>query len=215
MQPVKLLETTAIHFYNIDGLDGVFVPLLVEHIAKKYMFFEYPRTSEGIVLKNDLKFLNGRKEDRNIAKIDFYRGGLVVQEIMDTYFLDEILDDLVTDLEKNFNLKFTRSAPVSHAYVSTVEFQASPNFATTLQKISSVADLLNQMVRALGCTVDGFTLNTFSLLSDPSKTLPIAVGKFLVERRAERPFQENIFYSEAPVSTREHVMLIERLESLF
>jgi hypothetical protein len=40
----------------------------------------------------------------------------------------------------------------------------------------------------------------------------ITPGKFTIERRAEVPFSENIYFSSAPLGTSLHLELVERFE---
>lgn len=50
--------------------------------------------------------------------------------------------------------------------------------------------------------------------SDHSQTA-LKPGHFSIERRAETPFGNNIYFSQAPIDTEKHIEIVQRLDSQF
>ena len=113
------------------------------------------------------------------------------------------------------SISFKPASPVAIGYMSAVEFEASPQFTELTAKFTEVANVASEMVRSSGAWLEGFDFHGISLGCDPQKSGPIPIGRFAVERRLNRPFEQNIFYSEAPVKTADHLKLLEMLEKLF
>lgn len=78
-----------------------------------------------------------------------------------------------------------------------------------------IRSTLSAGVQAQGFKVAPYERAGFSFQTDGEKAQPegLKPGRFVLERRAGRGFDEDIFYSEAPLSTAAHRDLLELVEA--
>src|ERR1019366_7101267 len=80
-----------------------------------------------------------------------------------------------------------------------------------------LAELVTGLVRGYGFTAcPDYEPSSFILFFDNSKFTnpPTFAGSFLVDRRAGAGYEENRYYSQAPLRTADHIALLNELEKL-
>lgn len=214
MRMTEQLLTRAVRFGRMSGDMPVFAPDMVEAVRERYRFWEYPtKISECDLDSDGAVFTTGISNGNHIDGIRVLRSGIMVQGLLSTDLLDDVIDDLLAMTQDRFSLTFTETDPVSRAYMSAVAVEMTGAFPDKLGALRDVQNAMASGLRANGFTTNGYEFNSLTLLSDPQSTAPIQPGRFLIERRADQPFSANIFYSEAPLSTKAHLEALEVLDS--
>jgi hypothetical protein len=93
-----------------------------------------------------------------------------------------------------------------------MEVKSSIPFGARFERLNGFALKLTTMVQQYGVTIDPYQVTTILLQTDPGLAQPIKPARFIFERRANVPYSGDLFYSEAPVSTEQHMELLEELE---
>lgn len=214
MKISRPLISIAIRFLQADGDNKVFIPDAIRTLQDRYRFWRVPQTMEEYSQSTGAEFSSGIFEGVPVNSFRIYANGIRAEAEADTIFLDRFLDDVI-EVAKGLGLKYRPSAPVARIYTSSLEVAADIGFTERYAELSQLWQRLTTMVAGYGITLSTYQLATMAAHSDPTVATPIQPGRFIFERRAGHPFGENLFYSEAPVSTNEHLELLEILEAIW
>lgn len=212
MELVSHLESMAARFANPQGLENVFVPDLVDGIQRKFKFWEYPKSMAEFLQENGASFGNGIVNGIKIRNLTLFKQGLFVREFMNTKDIDSIIDIIIEFILDNYNISYINTPPVLKAFNSAIVVRMSPDIMNYILKFGKLSEQISKMVSEYGFTSSKFQVSSLSLQPDPSKTVLLQPGKFVIERRAGYPFEEGLFYSTAPVSTEQHLNILLELE---
>ena len=181
---------------------GIFLPNLVKRLRDEFKFVETPSRAEDYNLESGMTLKYGSFDGFLINSFKLYRSGMFVEGVCRTEPLDSMLDRIEALLRSEFSTTITPAVPVARVYSSQIEVTAVPGIQTGLEVLQAVRDQMTKAVRAYGIGVQDYQVGSFSLTSDPLKSATEAKPqRFLFERRANRPFEQNVYFSEAPLQT--------------
>lgn len=123
------------------------------------------------------------------------------------------LDDLVEYMHNEFRVDTTSKFP--NYYHSTVEVEFGRPLSTHLEKFSEIGNLVSSKVHGYGYRDCPYELTGFSMHFDTSTQRPPYLGVFSVERRVGVPYDENKYFSQAPLNTKDHENVLWVMERLF
>lgn len=212
MQIVKILKSINIRFGNAELGTDYYLPDLIAGIRERYRFFDYPTKAADISGDGSAKFQIGRFENININKLDLYSAGISIEAEAPTEQLDAMMDDLFVWAQSNFPMKFIYADPVSRLYSSSLEFRDESMFKLT-DALQRATDYISECLSADGVSAV-YALNTITLVADPKLSSPLQPVRFSIERRANTDFEDNVFFSEAPLSTEKHISILKNLSGL-
>jgi hypothetical protein len=114
--------------------------------------------------------------------------------------------------KEELGLNYSDTSISRWAYVSDITFE------TDFPLLSGINGTLNSIARKVSDIVQGnlgedleYEPAKIVLAHDPSRRSS-SIAPFSIEHRAISLFEENIYYSEAPIPTDEHISLISELE---
>lgn len=126
---------------------------------------------------------------------------------------DLVLADLAKWVAENFSVNARQVFPTN--YVSQLEFLSERSLAEQLKVLKPLAGFITKLVRGYGFTAcPDYEPSAVYLFFDNSKLTnpPTFAGSFLVDRRAGAPYEENRYYSQAPLKTHDHIAALGELE---
>jgi hypothetical protein len=181
-------------------------------LVERYGFQIAPRTLEE--MSAGLIFKDGVFDNAGIDALEVHDDGIVVKSKTSSDVLSAFVKDLTTWTEATLGLRRVETQFVSKGYMSELTVHTAVpimKFADALQTLSS---LLSKSLKAhinLDAHVEpvGIAVGTDNALLPVIKPIP-----FRLERRAGVPFHANLYYSQAPLPTAEHLGLLERFEKL-
>ena len=189
----------------------VFLPDLVKFIQEKYRFVDFPQTVEHLT-GDSFAFKLGHYNGSTIAELTLYNEAIFASSDVSTDVLDTFITELIQFARSEFQMNIVQIES-QNLYNSRIEVEVKSGFDNWLNIFKPISDQLASAATDAGITSTGYGLVGFSLGAEgPDVVKP---GRFLFERRAGNAFSDNIFFSEAPLSTRAHIELVERLEALF
>jgi len=216
MKVNSILRGVAIHFVTTEIPPDLFITDLVHGIQQRYRFFEVPTKASELDPSSGVQFQLGKFRDTIITKLSIYENGFSAEAAADTATVDEFLDDIASWSASEFAVTNKAIDPVSRVYLSSLEVESDIDFSPQLDKLAAVRRTLHEMLTSDGFTIEPYDFNGFSLQVDHQpEPKPLRPSRFAFERRVGRPFSENIYYSEAPLSTQNHLRLLEKLEASF
>lgn len=215
MELIRPLSSSAVRFVTTPGgISHVFLPELVKKIQERYQFWQHPKSPEEFDLNSGAKFKTGVFEGTLIDTLSIYRNGLSVEGRADNAKLDAIIDDILAFTGREFNIHFEPSEPLSKGFASAVEVRGDPSIAQKLAAFSPVLERLTLMVAKYGFTITNYEVTGFIAQSEPEAGEPTAPSRFIFEHRAGTRLDSGVYYSEAPVSTQEHMELLQMIEAI-
>ena len=206
--------------HEIAPIGGVYLPSLFDAVRSRYSFQTVPNvaTAQEQGLKEGYKFSIGkiRKGGRDFPIQDFvvFADGIVCTADS-TEISEFFLEDLITFLVVEFDFR-----PITPKSRRLFYSQVSVNFEKPL---SNLVTHFESLFRAIGevqrttygiQTPDGVQLHSISLDFDKTQ-VPSAfssLSPFTIERRLNKPYSENVFFSAAPLRTQDHIKTLEKIE---
>ena len=186
----------------------------IEEIKDRYSFLKTTPLAEVFRSENkglELKYGAFRRQDDVSIEVSLaiHNDGLVAETMSSTEDSDLFLKDVLTFLSEKYETVPYSELPINKRYVSEIYFtlNKTPEFFSKLTNsfIKKSSSLINRN------KVGSFEIMGIHLATDPDLSRnPLFIR---VEREINVPFNENRFFSTAPISTSEHIELLEGLET--
>lgn len=195
-------------------LRGSYLPEIIAGVRMKYGFVSAP---DADPTDNSFMFLQGKYQSESES---FGVGMLLMEpygDLAQTVTTDQaetFLTDFTRYLDETFGYRLTKSVK-RKSYVSNivVEFDGPIESASeTLTKIGALV----QEIFPVGADVGLKRLAFGNAVLKPTvdQITQAENADFLIERRAGSPYEANRYYCSAPLRSREHVQLLERIEAI-
>jgi hypothetical protein len=215
MELVGIEEAKVIYLLDLYRPAGqVYTPEATAKIVQRYSFTKFP-TLENLI-KNERNFGVGKFGDIAINEFSIYGDGVIASSASDTDKIDAFVDDLLTWAKDEFGFVQVIGNPPERSYESTVIVKADTDLMRALAPKNDVVAALNKIYQDGDYDFSGpIQLTGFVAATDRTKfsgrRKPIS---FTLDHRLGMPFETNIFYSMAPLKTKDHLAVLRALESL-
>lgn len=187
------------------------VPAIIG-LAERYKFSKIPQANDLTVRPLDLKFENGIFECSDgepvAVNLSIYEDGIIADTRASTDESDNFLADALTWASDEFGLPSHVDLGVERIYSSELMIDIDLTTKVFNKQFSTFTESLRRGISNNPGTP--MELVALSFGPDPAKTQRAA--PFRVERLANTPFEKREYYSSAPVSTSEHIELLEAME---
>jgi hypothetical protein len=191
----------------------IYLPDAAVKLVQRYSFAKFPSMEE--LIREPIAFSIGKFGDVQINEFQIYQDGIVVSSRAPTEVLDAFISDLFSWSEMEFGMVEAADAKPEKFIESSLVVKSTKDLALCISPASAVIDVVNDALRRQVTGVP-YQLSGFSLEADPGALLdrrrrPI---RFAVERRANTSFNDNIFFSVAPLHTKDHLAVLASMEAL-
>jgi hypothetical protein len=190
----------------------------VHRIKEKYKFLKAPEHFHEVFpsdTSQPITFQGGKitidKREVGILQIQFVENMIVVDTQTSTDDSDWIADDFISASNAKLSESITPTGPPF--YVSQIEFgmEKPPEVPPQLEDTAKVID---RFLADYGETAPKFGLWGMTLNIDPHGIGVLAPAFFALERRAGFPFSAKVFFSQAPLRRKDHLVVLEKLDSI-
>ena len=190
----------------------------VHKLTDKYKFLKAPEFFQEVFPQNPLQpitFQAGKitidKREVGIVQIQFVQNMIVVDTQTSTDDSDWIVDDFISTANTEHPESITPTGPAH--YVSQIELslEKPPDLAPQLE---DAAKTIDRFLAGYGETVPKFALWGTTLNIDGHELGVLAPAFFALERRVGFPFPAKVFFSQAPLRTKDHLAVLEKLDSI-
>lgn len=185
---------------------SVFLPELAGKIRAEFDFVEGPSTAAEYAGPG-LTFRLGRKGNVVIQELTVFQDGIGCQGLFPTEDLQAVCEAVLDIVQGGTRLRWYHN--------SEVEVGLKPGFEGFLSPLEAVAKIMRPLIQNAGFEDEGYGPYGLLLGDEPSESAGTRPARFVLEWRVGHAKSENIFYSKAPIPTREHLGLLERIEELF
>jgi hypothetical protein len=187
------------------------LPALGEALVKRYQFAQYPKTREEWLDPKGSPFAQGRVGPIEINRLIIYSNAVELTAQTTTEGNEQILEEMLI-WATSLGLQYTKNDQRFRWPTSELTFTSDISL-----------DALHPAVRALGDELSRIVTQSFRMpalyqttavaLNLDDMNLKIPPGPFRLERRQGIPFTENMYYSIAPLTTNDHVRVLEQFEA--
>jgi len=195
--------------------EGIYFPNLVQELKERYGFVVAPDIGDAIGTGHGLKFLHGRlirSDTINILSLQLFNDGVIVT-CLDTEAADVVLDDVILLAKSSF--KFREPQTIQpRRYVSTVVVSFEKDIDSLVRGFESVSENFARALAKCSNIKANIHVGRIAFRADPLLHLPHTNTDLLIERRVGRPFADNVYYSGAPLTSKAHLELLERIEDI-
>lgn len=184
---------------------------LVPALVERYGFMKYPQKAEEFDETKGVVFEGGKAGEVGNLRFQIFSGALVVDTTSSTQDSERILEDTLVWASNEFGLAYKPSLVRRAAYLSQVTFHSDVPLSMLHPVLSAISKKLSERVPQFFGLPVSYEPTTIVIGFDPL-TLKTAPSAFTIDRRADAPFSENKYFSQAPLPTQEHIGLLEEIE---
>ena len=150
--------------------------------------------------------------DIAIVMLRIFNNGLAIDTRSSTDDSLAVLEDIINIAKDTTGITLY---PYRRHLVSQIVFRSDLKLSLLHPALQPIANRLSRQTSEV--LRHPINYEPIALQIGPDSTqLKVAPSKFSLERRSEIPFNENTYFTTAPLSTSEHIELIRQLEgSLF
>jgi hypothetical protein len=210
-----IIQARAIAFmelYDLDPRGRTFFPEIIEQIRQRYGFLQAPKIEEldeqkGVELKT------GKFGNKVIDVLKIFPHLFALETHSSTSDSKMILEDMFEWAKKELGITYEPSMIEHWGYVSILTFYSECNIiALDNSPASKLAAKMSNAVSEIWEEPVVFEPRGMSIGHDPLSRKN-SIASLLITPRAEVPYSENKFYSEAPLPTDTHIKLLEEFEA--
>jgi hypothetical protein len=189
----------------------------IEWLKKTYHFQKYPSSAFDLDSETkSLAFLGGKfksgyekngKERYVSLGLSIYPDGLVVNTESSTADGDKFLEEGLTSVVQELGL--VSPTQIRKAYLSEMDVQLTQPISFLNPKLEQLAGRIAELRK--GPPV-AFKFSGVTFLAEPSAQQ--TTSGVLIERKVNTDWEENIYYTRAPLPTHAHLQLLEEFEAI-
>ena len=197
---------------DLDPKGHVFYPDFVRELVARYQFQKFPTKIEELDETKGVEFIGGKDGNIVIQKMVIYNTGILVDTRENTTASLSIINSALEWGKSKFGLAYTPEVIRRIAYVSDLTFFSDVPINALNPALVKLSDKVSSAVtEAHQGTKFEFQATSLMVSHDPLKR-KYPVASFTIQPRAEAPFSEHKYFSEAPLTTDLHIKFLEEYE---
>jgi hypothetical protein len=191
----------------------LYQPEALEKIVRRYLFAKFPTIED--LSKNERIFRIGKFKDIQISDFAIYGDGIIVTSASDSDLLDEFIDDLLGWSYEEFGMVPSVGSVPEKSYDSGLIVKSSVDLTKAIAPAAEALSAINKAYNS-GRYVSSAMAYTGFIASVDDTTFPGVKKpvKFILDRKVGLPTDQNIFYSQAPLRTKDHLDVLRTFERL-
>lgn len=209
-----VLLARAIAIFEVAELSPsgrVFVPALVPLVAERFKFQSFPSKIEDFDASKGITFKAGYFNGFAVDELAVYNDGIKIDLTSNTRDAKEMVIDTLKWLAEKASISYVEGMVKRWGLLSQVVFHSEMDLDGISRAVGNLgcrtsAKVSERVGTSLEFRAAGLHLNFDRTMGE----LPIA--PFLIERRAKTPFSEKKYFSQAPLDTEDHILLLEEFE---
>jgi hypothetical protein len=214
MELVAIDESRVVHLTTVTRPAGqMYLPEVATKLITRYGFAKPPTLDD--LLKDVQVFGIGKFDDIAIQELRIYSDGIIASSRSNTAKIEAFISDLFAWAEKEIGLVTAVIAKPEKYYESVLMVKSKVDLAKALAPADAVLLAFQRTWKHSNSIEASFVPSGILLDCDAHKFAGRRKpARISVERRVGFPFEENVFYCGAPVSTNDHLAFLAALEDL-
>lgn len=188
----------------------------MDALREKYHFLGVPKEEEllpnrnpasPLVFRHGTFVVNGRAIV--IDSLQIFTAAVLVGTFTSTGDSESFLDELIPWASKTFGIQYQKLA--EPAFNSQLEVQLVKPLGEYFPRLKQVCEAASRFIPDVFVNKPPYELSGITLSFDRLKFAP-APANIRLERRENAPYADNLYFSEAPMTTKNHLVLLTLLE---
>lgn len=196
-----------------------YLPDAIKAMVNRYKFIEFPTEPHQLFPADpngSINFRHGRIDLNGrtivIGWLQLFQTGISISTETNTSDSDLVLNDLLQWAESNFNIEFEEIRPIGHASQLYIQFDLM--LADFFPALRTVGDTIGRKIDDFYPVKPPYELTSVIFHFDQTLHPSLAPAAVKIEPRVGVPFAQRIYYSEAPLSTADHLELLANFERI-
>jgi hypothetical protein len=213
MELLRFEESKVVYLINVARPEGSpYLPEMAHELAIRYNFIQRPSSIEEL-LGNVVNFGTGRFEDVQIDNLSIYGDGVAATAKAPTSKIDGFLDDLLQWAGERFGTVPVNVGKRRRLYESVFIAQAAGDILAPLSALQGLMAAYNELVDGYDYdSANSHRLTGFFFDHDVTSAVVRRPMRFTLERRTGVPFEDNVFFTTAPLRTDDHLRFLDFVE---
>lgn len=189
---------------------------LFREIKERYYFFQGPEKIEDFNLERGTTFLRGALNDSiKIDRLQLLKSAILCEASIDLDQCDIFLDDVIQFGSEILGVPIEENVEFGRIYVSQLEVELDNTLQKYTDQFTEIGKNISSYIAVYGNKVEPYLPSAIAFSGDPAEIGGIKTESFKLEERVGFPRREKIYYSSAPLKTKDHIAVLEKLERLF
>lgn len=214
MKVENILLARAIRLLRFTGRP-LYMPDVIRPLVEQYKFLKVPQTLEEFDEAKGITFGHGKfnsgGRDVVIDSFQIFNNGIVADTREDTEESDKFLDDVIAWGVKALG-RILPAQSVERLYLSNLEMSLKTPLATYIPSGQQLSGELSRYLSEYGLTHEPFEMVSFALNFDRIKLPNSVLTNFTIQRRDGVPFNSGLYFSTAPLKTKDHIALLHKID---
>jgi hypothetical protein len=201
-------------------LDSVILAELIEAVKTKYKFRQVPTIAEVAEKPANFGYGEIKREDTLIvieqllvSYVGIQATSIGASTRTSTEDSSFFLDELVGWVGERYHLDVAPVFPP--AYHSSLEVVFDAPISRRFDELRPIGQEVTSLVKGYGLqNCPEYQLEGLSMHFEPNPALLPAPLAFIVERRIGSRYEENRYFSQAPLKTKDHEVVLAQLEKI-
>ena len=216
MKVTSISKARAVAIIDIDELNlngRVRMVDVAPALVKRYEFATYPSKAEDFDYEKGAKFGSGRIGDTVIDLFAIYQGLITMETLSSTDDSKAALEEILAWGASEFGLTYKEGMIRHWGYISHISFDSDfPLLNAVSNPLTNLAMKTGNFVDSLfGESLD-YEVTKVVVGHDPLRRKNGIAG-ITIEHKINVKFDENRFFSEAPLPTNIHIKYLEEFEA--
>jgi hypothetical protein len=215
MEKLAVLMARALIFIEISELNQtgkLYVPAIVSAITKRYGFVRFPEKTEQFDIEKGIEFGEGTISGVGVERLAIFGGTILIETQVSTDVSKTLLLDFLSWLRDEHGATFKESQIRRWVFISQLLFKTDfPLLAEFSAPLSKLAERTSAAVSEMFGEELKYHSLAINIGHDPT-IRKHAIAGFQIQHRGNIAFEENRYYSEAPLPTDLHLELLEQFE---
>ncbi|MGA9723953.1 MAG: hypothetical protein WBQ86_15955 [Candidatus Binatus sp.] len=196
----------------------------IQRIKERYHFMKAPLRFEDLNPDNPLAAVQGltfqegefvaNQKRIGILRFQFVPGVILADSRATTEETDLFLEDYINFANGIAPEAITSTGPTYYLSQVEVTFERPQGLREGFSQYEEACRMIDRSLEGYGLKVPKFDFWGVNLNIDAHHLGVLAPAFFNLERRAGFPFSANVFFSQAPLRTKDHLVLLEKLDSI-
>jgi hypothetical protein len=215
MEITAVMLARIVAFVEVQELNPkgkAYYPDIVAALVERFNFRVYPTKPEEFDESKGVQFADGKFGEGTIDRLQIFTHGIIVDTRVSTDVSEKLLRDTLVWANSKLGLHFEDRMIKRRGFGSQLTFESEMD-------LSQLNPVMRRISKSISSKLSGTmgqpatyepTGILFNLDQSISKLTP---GTFTIERRAEVPFSEKKYFSNAPLATQDHIDLLVDFET--
>ena len=214
MELIAVEQSRLVSLFLTRRLAGqLYMPTASAAFVERYRFAQHPSSIEDLSAE-PIRFGHGIFRDAAIGEFNIYSDGVMIASHSPTDLLDAFLADVLDWANVSLGLDRIETHSISRIYESHVCIHSNRDFLKVLRPLEDLAKLVTTGLKKCSKFQADFIPVGFTFAADHTSIAGLKPAPFKLERRPGVEFSRQLFISSAPLPTKDHLVVLQRLETM-